>query len=496
MLLSPFGRFLFVALGVVMAGLMGKADGGTIPEAPREFRAVWVATVVNLDWPSKKGLSTADQKRELLEILDSAQAHRLNAVVFQARPACDALYDSKLEPWSEYLTGKQGQAPDPYYDPLEFAIEEAHKRGLELHVWLNTYRASLKPQTTHLAPNHIARRRPDLVRTYDKYLWMDPGHPDGHAHLLAIVRDIVDRYDIDGFHFDDYFYPYPVSGLEFPDDDLYQKYKSKGGNLNKSDWRRDNVNRMVKEVGEMVHSVDPHVKYGISPFGIWRPGHPQGIIGMDPYETLFADARLWIREGWVDYLAPQLYWGTRKKGQEYAKLLDWWIEQNPHGRHIWPGNGLYKINDEFDANDLVRQIEITRDREGATGNIHFRYRNLAANVDGISDKLKNEVYTLPALVPASPWLDDQPPERPDAHFMPARANARAALRWKMPNGEEVSRWVVYADLGDRWWVSVFPSHKRSLEIKEGAAIPVTMAVSAVDRTGNESPRAIVRVQNE
>jgi uncharacterized lipoprotein YddW (UPF0748 family) len=315
---------------------------------------------------------------------------------------CDALYESKLEPWSEFLTGEQGKSPG--YDPLAFAVEEAHKRGLELHAWFNPYRAWNPSAKGPPAKSHLVKARPDIARKYGKHYWLNPTHPDVQAHSLAVILDVVKRYDVDGVHMDDYFYPYPerdAKGAEipFPDDDTWAKYRESGGKLSRDDWRRDAVNRFVKQLYADVHAAKPHVKVGISPFGIWRPGNPPGIAGFDQYGKLYADAKLWLNEGWVDYFTPQLYWPIHQEKQSYPKLLNWWAEQNTKHRHLWPG--IY--TGKHTPAEIVAQIELTRASGVADGVIHFSAKAIVQNRKGVADALK-KVYAEPARVPLSPWL--------------------------------------------------------------------------------------------
>ncbi|MFM8271046.1 MAG: glycoside hydrolase family 10 protein [Gemmata sp.] len=289
-----------LALGLCAPGVVA---AGAPPAPNREFRAVWVATVANIDWPSKPGLPAEQQKAELLAILDKSAALNLNAVVFQVRPMADALYESKLEPWSEYLTGQLGKGPG--YDPLAVAVEEAHKRGMELHAWFNPYRARHPSAKSEPPTDHITKARPDLAKPYGTHSWMNPTHKEVQDHSLAVVLDVVKRYDIDGIHIDDYFYPYKEKDaggmlVPFPDDDTWQAYQKIGGKLTRDDWRRDAVNGFVKRMYEETKKAKPWVKVGISPFGIWRPGNPPGISGLDQYTELYADAKLWLNEGWVD----------------------------------------------------------------------------------------------------------------------------------------------------------------------------------------------------
>ncbi len=372
-------------------------------EAKPEFRGVWVATVANIDWPSKPGLSAEVQKVELIAILDKCRKLNLNAVIFQVRPMADALYESKLEPWSSFLTGVQGQSPG--YDPLEFAVSEAHKRQLELHAWINPYRAWSPAAHGEPAANHLVTARPDLAKKYGKHSWMIPTKPEVMKHSLAVTLDIVRRYDIDGVHMDDYFYPYPELDAEkkeipFPDDDSWDDYRKGGGQLARDNWRRDAVNRFVKNLYEEVHRAKPWVKVGISPFGIWRPGYPEGIAGFDQYGKLYADARLWLREGWVDYFTPQLYWPIAQEKQSYPKLQTWWASENPKGRHIWIGNGTYRHS----AEETRMEIELSRKEKGVGGNVHFSMKSLKGDKSDMLEKL----YAEPAKIPETPWLSKRP----------------------------------------------------------------------------------------
>jgi len=333
---------LSLALSLTLAASMA-ADSLALPRVPREFRGVWVATVANIDWPSSPNLTVAKQQEELVAILDRAQALNLNAIIFQVRPAGDALYESELEPWSEYLTGRQGVAPTPRWDPLAFAVREAHARGLELHAWFNPYRARHSSAKSPLSPKHIAVANPSLAKRYGAFVWMDPGEAAVRAHTLRVILDVVSRYGIDGVHIDDYFYPYPERDsrnrlIPFPDSASYRRYRATGGKLDRDPWRRENVDLLVEALHKEIHAIKPWVKFGVSPFGIWRPGYPLGIQGFDAFEGLYADARRWLHEGWVDYFSPQLYWTMGAQAQGYTPLLNWWRDQNRHDRHIWPGN--------------------------------------------------------------------------------------------------------------------------------------------------------------
>jgi uncharacterized lipoprotein YddW (UPF0748 family) len=381
--------------------------GATRTGACREFRGVFVATAFNLDWPSAPGLPAARQQQEFVSLLDSLAALHANAVILQVRSAADALYPSALEPWSEVLSGAQGVAPEPSWDPLAFAIAEAHARGMELHAWFNPYRARVGASSSQAAAGHVSRSRPDLVRTYGKQLWMDPGEEDVSARTLAVVLDVVNRYDVDGVHLDDYFYPYPEKDaagntLEFPDVTSFGKYVASGGALGREDWRRWNVNRFVKRLHDEVKAAKPAVRVGISPFGIWRPGRPAQVRGLDAYEEISADARTWVQRGWVDYLAPQLYWPIDQKEQSFTALLAWWAGQDSRGSAVWPALAASRVGEEgkgWPAKEIVEQIRRTRAQPGATGHILFSARALLEDRAGLATELLKDVWAEPASPP-------------------------------------------------------------------------------------------------
>jgi uncharacterized lipoprotein YddW (UPF0748 family) len=355
------------------------------PVPAREFRGVWLTTVNNSDWPSRPGLSTEEQKRELIAILDCIAATHLNAVVMHIRPNADALYASEIEPWSDYLSGELGKAPDPFYDPLAFAIEEAHKRGLELHAWLNPYRAR-HPLTIPLtSPEHISRVHPEFVHEYGRFWWLDPGEPEVRAYVVRVVRDIVRRYDVDAIHFDDYFYPYPENELDFPDDESFRRYNA---GLPRDEWRRGNVNLLIEEVSRAIKEEKPSVQFGVSPFGIWRPRHPRRVRGLDAYAKIYADSRRWLQRGWVDYLTPQLYWPTTAPQQRFSELLRWWRRQNTARRHLWPGLAITRVGNRIPADEIVKQINLIRTKTDDPGWILFTAKVLLQDRDGLTDKLE------------------------------------------------------------------------------------------------------------
>lgn len=466
------------------------------PFVEREFRGLWVATVDNIDWPSKPGLSTAQQKSELLAILDRAVKLRLNVIVLQVRPGCDAMYDSPLEPWSEYLTGQMGRAPSPYYDPLAFAVEEAHKRGLELHAWFNPFRARIRDSKSPVSRNHVTMTHPGLVRTYGKYLWLDPTLQATRDYSLNVIMDAVRRYDIDGVHFDDYFYPYretisPTSKIEidFPDDVSWAHYQKSGGKLSRNDWRRDNVTMFVRSVYDAIKKEKPWVKFGIAPFGIWQPKHPAGIEGFNSYDVLYCDSRLWLANGWVDYLAPQLYWPVAQKAQSFPVLLNWWEEQNTHHRLLCPGMmlGGWK-NVSSDARELTNEITATRHQPGAVGDIFWHSKPLMADHAGVAEALRKS-YSRPALVPACPWLEGTGPARPVLTVRESRREMK--LSWTDITGT-VWQWVVWKKSGTHWSTEILPAGqtKEIVPIRSGFMRPDVIEVAAVSRYGNVSEAAV------
>ena len=369
---------------------------------PREWRAAWIATVANIDWPSKPGLSAEAQQAEIKSLCDTAVRIGLNALILQVRTSADALYESKLEPWSEYLTGTQGQHPG--YDPLAVWLAEARARGLELHAWINPYRARHSTAKSALAETHIGRSR-DWVKRYGDQLWMDPGEPAAAEQTLAVARDILSRYAVDGIHIDDYFYPYPITDpatkqeVDFPDEPSWQRYTAKGGSLSRHDWRRYNVNSLVQRLYALAHEVRPGTRVGVSPFGIPKPdARPAGISGFSQYDKLYADVELWLREGWMDYLAPQLYWPRSQTAQSFEPLLQAWRASNPLGRPIHPGLFTSRINDtdkSWQPDEVLAQIDIIRRASPGSGHIHFSMAALAQNRKGIAQALRSGPYSAP-----------------------------------------------------------------------------------------------------
>jgi uncharacterized lipoprotein YddW (UPF0748 family) len=473
-------------------------DPSLPPPPPREFRGAWVATVANIDWPSKPGLPVARQIDEINAILDRAADMNLNAIILQVRTSCDAFYASPYEPWSEYLTGRQGLPPDPYYDPLATWVHEAHRRGIELHAWFNPYRARHSGAKTPDSPDHVANTDPDIVRKLPSgYEWLDPGEPAAARRTYDVIMDVVRRYDIDGVHLDDYFYPYPdyytdpqtkqKTVDDFPDDAAWQRYQQQGGQLSRADWRRDNVNRLIHDIYTSIKREKPSVKFGISPFGIAHPATPDTVKSkFDQYNTLYADTELWLKNGWCDYWTPQIYWRL-DSDQPYADILRWWEEQNPLHRHLWPGNYVSSVGTgekKWPAEEIVNQIQATRAQPGADGNVHFSMVAFMKNVGGLTDALKDGPYAEEALVPATPWLDDKPLAAPriQADVLP---DGSVQVTWEQQDMETPRQWAVWARQDDQWRFSTYPPDTRSVRIipRQGARI-TAVNVASVDKTGN------------
>ena len=476
------------------------------PPAPREFRAAWVATVANIDWPSRRDLGVAEQRAEMIAILDRARAMNLNAIVLQVRPAMDAIYPSPLEPWSEYLTGEQGRAPQPFYDPLATWIEEAHRRGLEIHAWFNPYRARHTSAKGPEAPTHIANTNPGIVKSYGGFLWLDPGEPVAMQRTLDVIRDVTRRYDIDGVHIDDYFYPYPVTPpgspagtpeIDFPDEPSWNAYVARGGTLTRADWRRQNVNQLIERMHAVVHEEKRWVRFGISPFGLPRPDRrPPGIAGFSQYDKLYADVELWVEKCWLDYLSPQLYWPIAQAPQAYGVLLDYWVGANTCKRNLYPGLFTSRINDTLQTwspAEILDQVAEARKRAGSHGHIHFSMVALTQNRAGIADSLALHRYETPALVPPSPWLDAEAPGAPDI-AAGRNGNGGLAIELTPAAGKATARFDVWARAGGAWRLQVLPSMARRIDIPGGNGPGIDrIVVSAVDRLGNESRRVAVAI---
>ncbi|WP_017571407.1 glycoside hydrolase family 10 protein, partial [Nocardiopsis halotolerans] len=419
------------------------------PQVPpkRQMRAEWISSVVNIDWPSQQGLSVREQKAELVELYDRAEADGLNAVFVQVRPTADAFWPSPYEPWSEWLTGKQGT--DPGYDPLKFAVEEAHARNLEFHAWFNPYRVAMHDDPSRLVADHPARKNPEWVFAYGGKLYYDPGIPEAREFVIRAMMHAVENYDLDGVHFDDYFYPYPVSGEAIPDRETFAEYGGEFSDI--GNWRRDNVNRMVREMDEAVHAAKPHVKFGISPFGIWRndSSHPDGSAtgGFESYSQIYADSRRWVREGWVDYINPQVYWEIGLSVADYSVLVPWW-EQVTEGTgvHLYIGQAAYKVGRSgawSDPNELASHLDFNRDHPGVDGDVYFSANSLRTNAREAMDVVVEQHYGHPALVPLKEDLGGSAPASPVVTTA-ERSEGGTVLNIRPGRGSQPAYYAVYA----------------------------------------------------
>ena len=386
----------------------------SMPKA--EMRAAWIATVENIDWPVK-GASPEAQKQQYIELLDQLQSAGMNAVIMQIKPTADAFYPSKYGPWSAWLTGVQGK--DPGYNPLEFLIQETHKRNMEFHAWFNPYRVSMNENINDLVEDHPARQHPQWVEAYGGKLLFNPGVPEAQQFILDGVMEVVENYDIDAVHFDDYFYPYPVSGKDFPDDDTFAEFGS--GFTDKGDWRRHNVNQFVKNVSEAIKAEKSHVKFGISPFGIWKnksASAPDGseTNGLSSYDAIYADSKKWIDEEWIDYITPQIYWYRGYAPAAYDKLIEWWSDVTA-GKNVqlYSGQAIYRVgtvDSWLDPEEMPNQIKYNRNFDEVAGSMYFSAKWFAENPLGFTDRLRDDLYRYPALVPTMPWLDNKAPSAP------------------------------------------------------------------------------------
>ncbi|MFZ1527283.1 MAG: family 10 glycosylhydrolase [Ferruginibacter sp.] len=368
-----------------------------------EFRGVWVATVSNIDWPSAPALSSAAQKAEFIKLADMHKQNGMNALIVQVRPATDALYPSQYEPWSQWLTGKQGRPPSPYYDPLEFMITETHKRGMQFHAWMNPYRAVFNINNSVLSPTHITRLHPEWFLTYGDKKYFDPGNREAQLYVTNVVKDVVSRYDIDAIHFDDYFYPYRITGKEFPDNNSYLKF---GNGLSKDAWRRSNTDSIIAMLYRVIKKANPHCQFGISPFGVWRntdkdPAGSNTKAGQTNYDDLYADILLWLRKGWADYVTPQVYWEIGHPAAEFNTLVEWW-SKNTYGVNCYIGLGIYRAGSNAawkDRSQLPRQIEKIRTTANMQGMAFYSSKVFEKNPNGWSDSLRLNYFKEAAPAP-------------------------------------------------------------------------------------------------
>ena len=456
----------------------------------REFRGAWIQCVNG----QFMGMSTADMQKTLTYQLDELQKDGANAIIFQVRPECDALYNSSIEPWSRFLTGEQGKAPSPYWDPLQWMIEQCHKRGMELHAWINPYRA--KTKTTHvLSPKHIAHKRRDLVFEYDGQYILNPAYDENRQYICHVVGDILRRYDVDGLHIDDYFYPYPAAGCTIPDENLYRR--NPGGHSNIGDWRRYNVNLFMKEMHDTIRAVKPWVKFGVSPFGIYRnkKSDPNGsdTRGLQNYDDLYADVLLWINNGWVDYCVPQIYWQIGHPTADYKTLIQWW-DRNASARPLYIGEDVertvkYKDDDNPNQHQMPAKYKLHDFANNVQGSVLWYAKAAVDNIGNYGMMLRNVYWRTPALQPLMPFISKKQPGKPRKVKMVWTSDG-PMLFWTAPKTKSKSKdWASnahqYAVYCDGTLVAVTSDTFFKLPYVDGKT-KHTYVVTSLNRIHNES----------
>lgn len=471
----------------------------------REFRGAWMHTVSG----HYKGMGTAEMQKLLIEQLNSLQEAGINAIIFQVRPEADALYISNIEPWSRFLTGKQGQAPSPLWDPMAFMIEQCHKRGMEFHAWVNPYRVKTNLKS-ELAPTHIYWQHPEWFLQYGNQLYFDPGLPESRKYICKVMKDIVDRYDVDAIHMDDYFYPYPIAGQDFPDNLSFARYGM--GFSNKQDWRRDNVNVLVKELHELIHTEKPWVKFGISPFGIYRnkKSDPNGsdTKGLQNYDDLYADILLWINNGWVDYTIPQVYWEIGHPAADYETLVGWWAK-HASKRPLFIGQDVLRTVQKADLqnssiNQMPRKMELQRAYPAIGGSCQWPAVEVVANAGNYRDMLIRSYHRFPALPPVFTFIDDKAPKQV-SKLKDVWTEDGFILFWKAPEAKDeidkAVQFVVYR-FGNKEKVNLNDPSKivaitRNSYYKlpyENGKTKYRYVVTALDRLHNESKAKAKKVK--
>jgi len=502
-------RRLALIFILLLTFVVSQQVSGQTFEGKRELRAVWVATVSNIDWPSKPGLSSEEQKAELIAYLDLFKKLNFNAVVMQIRPCADAFYSSAFEPWSYFLTGQQGLAPSPYYDPLQFAIEECHKRCLEFHAWLNPYRATWDNDYTKLASSHLFKKHPEWFVAYREKTYFDPAYPETRDFVCKVVKDIVTRYDVDAIHFDDYFYP----NNDFNDSVSFAKCSRGYSVENKMAWRRENVDMIIKMLHDTIKSVKPYVKFGISPYAVWRNkrdderGSDTKSYSYTNFDNLHADIRLWLENGWIDYVLPQLYFAIGSEKVDFKVVADWWAE-NSFAHGLYAGIGTYRLDKEASQSvwrspaEIVRQANLIRQNPKYSGFCYFNAKNFRDNVLGINDVVENQINPYTALVPAVPGLPVEIPKAPIRLRFDKRTNT---LHWDVKKCKTFGSLPVYFVVY-RFEKGQTPDFEKASAIiglvnEPQLKLPATITgqfdyyVSALDRLSNESaPSEPVSIQ--
>ncbi|MEY5041700.1 MAG: hypothetical protein RLZZ414_1248 [Bacteroidota bacterium] len=473
----------------------------------REFRAAWVTTFTNLDWPSvqSRTQSSEVQKKEFITLLNQFEKAKINAVIVQVRAAADAFYPSKIVPWSAWLTGEQGKAPQPYYDPLKFMIEECHKRNMEFHAWFNPLRAVSHKKFSSVTPNHISKTKPDWCFLYDETIYFNPGIPEVQQHIVEVIKEVVKNYDVDGIHLDDYFYPYTVRNMGIPDTATYKKHAD---NMSIGNWRRNNINTLVKSIADSIKTIKPYVKFGVSPYAVWRnkkqdPKGSESNSGQTSYDNLYCDTKLWMDKGWLDYIAPQLYWNNDNIYAGFKNLMDWWVSKSKN-RHLYIGHAAYKLNlkdkQGYPTSELISQINQTRDKQEIQGNIYFRAEAFRDNYQNFIEKFEETIYKYQSIIPTMPWLDSVPPLEPQNFKKKIILGDFIEMQWqktKSKNPQDTAHYyIIYQttfkpnsleDLGAEHILSIQKSTKYTAIVPKEKTY---FSITAVDRLHNESEKFV------
>jgi len=501
---SVFLKSILITLILLLADVFNAS--AINPGNKREFRGAWIQCVNG----QFQGMSPLTMQKTLQGQLDELQKDGVNAIIFQIRSECDALYDSKMEPWSRFLTGVQGQAPSPYWDPLQWMVTECHKRGMELHAWINPYRAKTKT-TTMLSSNHIAIKHPELVFSYDGQFILNPAKSANREYICKIVDDIVRRYDIDGIHIDDYFYPYPVSGLVIPDDNDFQQNNNGFSNIN--DWRRDNVNVFIKQLHDSIKSIKPWVKFGVSPFGIYRnkinaPNIGSDTKGLQNYDDLYADVLLWVNNGWVDYCVPQIYWQIGHPTADYSALINWW-NKYAGNRPLYIGEDVertvkYPDISNPNTNQMSAKFALHASMKNVKGTVLWYAKAVTDDIGKYGSVLRNYYWHDPALQPLMPFIDDKSPKKPKK-VKPVWTSDGYILFWTKPKSkkwnDDVNKYVVYRFAPNEKIDMNAPSKIVSITYQTYYKLPYvdgknkyTYVITSLDRCENESKGVKKRIK--
>lgn len=463
----------------------------------REMRAVWVSTLLNLDWPSKSGLSSEEQKNEFITLLNAFEKNKINTVIIQVRPSGDAIYPSKYSEWSKWLTGKQGVAPDNNFDPLKFIVEECHKRCMEVHAWFNPFRAVYNTNTNPACSTHISNTKPEWIIKYGLNKFLDPGNPEVRNYVKDIICEVVENYDIDAVHFDDYFYPHESRDTMFDDYNSYEKYGYEFYDI--KNWRRDNINKFIELVNKSIHERKPQVKFGVSPFPVWRSTKYDPKLGVNvnsssSYDDLCADVLLWVQKGWIDYVMPQLYGNIGNKYLDYSKLIKWW-DKNCENANLYIGQAIFKLNANSknstwnSSQEIISQLNLNNTYQKVKGHSFFRAQYFVTNPLNISEMLNNKNHRYPAILPINKNIPAIIPDKLESVYIEQNNNSHA-LTWENKSNKN-NYFIIYKYKGliplyDAQNIYKITKNKRieipESDIKSG----YSFWVSSISKTHHES----------